>query len=94
MIVAGARAYAEATAALERRFVMSPRPILLSEARWRDPVAPMPVRPRLVFVPADTEEWSEWARYWRKTRGESPPQNCRFGWFFPSRFPPATDAAE
>jgi hypothetical protein len=43
----------------------------------------------LVFVSADSPEWRAWDEFGRKTKGKGWPINKEFGWYFPSRWPPA-----
>lgn len=47
------------------------------------------VVPGKVLVRESDPEWPLWVDYYRKTRGQSPPMNKQFGWYFPSRLPPA-----
>ena len=42
-----------------------------------------------VFIREDQPEWRAWDAYLRQTTGRGAPMNQRFGWFFPSRLPPA-----
>jgi hypothetical protein len=43
----------------------------------------------LVWIASGTPEWTAWARYWRATKGKTPPRDRNDGWRFPSRWPPA-----
>ncbi len=88
-ILDGARAYRKATEGRERRYVMGARR-WLREGRWRDARTSRP----LVFVPADTAAWRAWSDFYKATRGKSPPQSRRGGWWFPQEFPPGLAAAE
>jgi hypothetical protein len=88
MIVAGALAYAAATAGRERRYVMSARR-WLNESRWRDVVfAEIGEKPRLIWIEYGSSEWWAWAEHWRATKGKSPPVDAKGGWRFPSLNPP------
>jgi hypothetical protein len=84
-IIAGARAYAEATAGRPRRFIMSPRR-WLAESHWRDTAARH--APRLIFVSYGSRQWSAWDAFYRTAKGKSPPQSRKGGWWFSSEFPP------
>jgi hypothetical protein len=42
-----------------------------------------------VFIREEDPEWPIWNDYWRKTKGVGAPMNKQFGWYFPSRLPPA-----
>jgi hypothetical protein len=44
---------------------------------------------RNIWVSADTPEGRAWARFWRETKGKSPPVDAKGGWRFASRWPPA-----
>ena len=52
------------------------------------PIVDLPLRGQ-VFISERDPEWRLWDAYWSKTKGMSPPMNKNFGWFFPSRLPPA-----
>jgi hypothetical protein len=87
-IIAGALAYAAATAGRERRYVMSARR-WLNESRWRDVVvAVIGEKPRLIWIDYGTPEWWAWSNHWRATKGKSPPVDTKGGWRFPSLTPP------
>jgi hypothetical protein len=50
-----------------------------------DDVLPM----RLILIREEDPEWQLWDAHWRRTRGTSLPTNKQFGWYVPSRLPPA-----
>jgi hypothetical protein len=54
------------------------------------PIVDLPVRGR-VFIREDEQEWKLWDSYRRKTTGKGLPMNKHFGWFFPTRVPPADE---
>ncbi len=98
-IIAGAEAYARATERRERRYIMGAAR-WLREGRWRDTgllfqpsdgPKNRPV-PRLVWIEYGSREWAAWDSHYRATRGKTPPQSIRGGWWFPSSAPP--NAAE
>jgi len=41
-----------------------------------------------VHVRRETPQWEVWERYWRETKGTSPPVDRDGGWRFPSEWPP------
>ena len=90
-ITAGAKAYASATAARERRYIASAAR-WLSEGRWRGETS----APRLhappdsigVWISATSPEWRAWSDHWRATKGKTPPVDAKGGWRFPSLNPP------
>jgi hypothetical protein len=87
-IIAGALAYAAATAGRERRYVMSARR-WLNESRWREVVSlNFEEKPRLIWIDYGTPEWRAWSNHWRATKGKSPPLDAKGGWRFPSLNPP------
>jgi len=92
-IIAGARAYASATAARERRYVASAAR-WLGERRWRGEtpatnqnLGRLTTAPS-VWISATSPEWRAWADRWRETKGKSPPVDAKGGWRFPSLNPP------
>jgi hypothetical protein len=96
-IVAGARSYAAATADRERKFIASAGR-WLSEERWRASGLPKPAGGSAadlpgVWVEAGSPEWSQWAAWWRASKGKGPPVDSRGGWRFPSLVPPDARAA-
>ena len=52
------------------------------------PIVDRPAR-HLVFIRESDPEWPLWDAYLRKTTGKGAPMNKHFGWYFPSRLPPA-----
>jgi hypothetical protein len=42
-----------------------------------------------IFISAESPEWKLWDDFGRRTRGKGWPTNREFGWYFPSRLPPA-----
>jgi hypothetical protein len=44
---------------------------------------------RLIFVRGDTPAFKMWDAHYRKETGRGIPMNSRFGWYFPSEFPPS-----
>ncbi len=66
-IIAGAKAYASATAGRERRYIASAAR-WLSEERWRQaaPAANAPIV-ETVWISATSPEWRAWAEHWRAT---------------------------
>ena len=44
---------------------------------------------RLILIREEDPEWRLWDTHWRRTRGTSLPMNKQFGWYVPSRLPPA-----
>jgi hypothetical protein len=94
-IIAGARAYAAATADRERKFIASAGR-WLSEERWRASGLPKSAGGAAaelpgVWIEVDSPEWGQWAAWWRASKGKGPPVDSRGGWRFPSLSPP--DAA-
>ncbi|MGJ0507011.1 MAG: hypothetical protein ACR652_07690 [Methylocystis sp.] len=87
-IIAGALAYARSREGQPARFTMSARR-WLDEGRWRNGPKSGPVKP-LVWIECGSPEWAAWTRF----RGRTPPLDRRGGWRFPSRWPPAMQAAE
>ena len=87
-IIAGAKAYASATAGRERRYIASAAR-WLSEERWRQaaPAANAPIV-ETVWISATSPEWRAWAEHWRATKGKTPPVDAKGGWRFPSLNPP------
>ena len=96
-ILAGARAYRKAREGQPARYTMTARR-WLQESRWRDagPVSGPPVKAQtgLVWIALDAPGWREWEAFYRATKGKTPPQDRRGGWWFPSRLPPSLQAAE
>jgi hypothetical protein len=49
-----------------------------------------------VFVVEDTPQWNAWENFYRKSKGSTPPKTDHGvdgrGWYFPTEWPPATDA--
>jgi hypothetical protein len=43
---------------------------------------------KLIFVRRDTPAFKMWDAHYRKETGRGVPMNSRFGWYFPSEFPP------
>jgi hypothetical protein len=43
---------------------------------------------KLIFVRGDTPAFKMWDAHYRKETGRGVPLNSRFGWYFPSEFPP------
>ncbi|WP_342724205.1 hypothetical protein AAFG07_34815 [Bradyrhizobium sp. B097] len=43
----------------------------------------------LVFVSGDSPAFKMWEAHYRKEAGHGVPLNNRFGWYFPSEYPPA-----
>jgi hypothetical protein len=94
-IVAAAKAYAVETRHREPKFIASAAR-WLSEERWRTSTptkAEAAASPPGVWIGLDKAGWSEWAAFWRSTKGRSPPTDGRGGWRFPSPLPPSLEAA-
>ena len=96
-IIAGARAYAAATADRERKFIASAGR-WLSEERWRASGLPKPAGGAAaelpgVWVEQGSPEWGQWAAWWRAAKGKSPPIDSKGGWRFPSATPPEARVA-
>jgi hypothetical protein len=94
-IIAGAKAYANATAGRERRYIASATR-WLGECRWKGEQAlasnlraPIATPAPTVWISATSPGWSAWADHWRATKGKSPPVDAKGGWRFPSKYPPA-----
>jgi hypothetical protein len=86
-IIQAARAYAEATAGREARFIAAPQNWLAQE-RWRaDPPPAAEAVPAGEWIKHGSDEWEAWSAHWRATKGRSPPLDKRGGWRFPSRWP-------
>lgn len=95
-IIAGAEAYARAREGQPPRYTMSARR-WLNEGRWRDAAtvsrpqcarAQTGTQPALTWVPYGSASWAAWDRHYRATRGKSPPQSAKGGWWFPAIAPP------
>lgn len=89
-LIAAARAYAEAVAGRERRFIVSAAR-WLSEGRWRAAGAPQPaatVAEAGVWIKQGSAEWESWSAHWRETKGKRPPIDAKGGWRFPTLTPP------
>jgi len=93
-IIAGAKAYARATAGRERRYIASAAR-WLGECRWQ---GEQELAPNLgaaiatpapgVWISATSPDWRAWAEHWRATKGKTPPVDAKGGWRFPSLTPP------
>lgn len=44
-----------------------------------------------VFVKMETPQWAAWQQHSLETRGKGTPRNERFGWYFPSEWPPGRE---
>lgn len=44
-----------------------------------------------VFVKMETPQWAAWQQHSLETRGKGTPRNERFGWYFPSEWPPSRE---
>lgn len=47
-----------------------------------------------VYVHRNDVAWQAWDAFYRREKGKSPPQDAKGGWYFPTQFPPAQQAAE
>jgi hypothetical protein len=77
-LIRAARAYREAVAGRERRFIVS-AVRWLSEGRWRDSRAPQRAEtaPAGVWIASGSAEWEAWSAHWRETKGKRPPIDAK-----------------
>jgi hypothetical protein len=103
-IIAAAERYRDACIGKEPRYVMGAAR-WLSESRWREFKSPESgdlrsspevrglVRPPdcggLIWIEYGTREWEAWSRFYKATRGKTPPLDQRGGWRFPGPEPPS-----
>lgn len=60
----------------------------LSKRRWEGHLKTATAVQQRVFVGQGSPQWDAWCRYYRATKGTSPPVDDRGGWNFPSEWPP------
>jgi hypothetical protein len=92
-LVRSAKAYREATAGREKRFIVG-AVRWLSEGRWRSTTELHPVTAEAgVWVKQGSAEWEAWSAHWQATKGKRPPIDAKGGWRFPTLAPPDIRAA-